>query len=94
MDLESILWTIGGCVAGGVIGVNLRQFVEARAWVRKHGLDPMAWYEPMVQGEQRGLKWALRYYVGAPGRVIGYHASDCRPVSPVVQNTEKLRYRK
>ena len=70
--LESLIETLSLVSFGFAVGVNIRQYTEAKKWLISHRVD-CSFYEDKIKGLKKSSALnSMRYYLGYPGRVIAY----------------------
>ena len=70
--LESLIEALALLPAGFVIGVNARQYLEAKKWLNSHKIDA-SFYEDKIKNRKKDSSLeSMRYYLGYFGRRLAY----------------------
>lgn len=74
MELKNIvlLSTLSTIPIGYLIGVNTRQYRDARDWIETHNMDISYYKEKIKKQKDESFKDKIDYYLGYLGRNIAF----------------------
>ena len=70
--LESLVQALASLSAGFIVGVNARQYLEAKKWLDSHNIDPSFYENKIKDRKNNSALEFMRYYLGCLGRELAY----------------------